>query len=44
MLQLANISSESHVLLVDKTRGLLAGALIEKHAKEILSVELATQA
>jgi len=43
MLQLANICSESHVLLIDKTRGLLAGALIEKHAKEILSVELAAQ-
>lgn len=30
LLQLANVCSESRVLLIDKTRGLLAGALIEK--------------
>jgi hypothetical protein len=37
---MANINSESRVLLVDKTKGLLAGALIEKNVKEILHVEL----
>jgi hypothetical protein len=37
---MANINQESRVLLIDKTRGLLAGALIEKNVKEILHVEL----
>jgi hypothetical protein len=37
---MANINSESRVLLVDKTRGLLTGALIEKHVKEVLHLEL----
>jgi hypothetical protein len=37
---MANINAESRVLLLDKTRGLLAGALIEKGVKEILHVEL----
>jgi hypothetical protein len=40
LLQMANINAESRVLLLDKTRGLLAGALIEKGVKEILHVEL----
>ncbi|TNV78396.1 hypothetical protein FGO68_gene13808 [Halteria grandinella] len=40
MMQMANINQESRVLLIDKTRGLLAGALIEKNVKEILHVEL----
>lgn len=39
-MQMANINQESRVLLIDKTRGLLAGALIEKNVKEILHVEL----
>jgi tRNA (adenine58-N1)-methyltransferase non-catalytic subunit len=40
MMQMANINAESRVLLIDKTRGLMAGALIEKGVKEILYVEL----
>ena len=40
LLQMANINAESRVLLVDKTKGFLAGALIEKNVKDILHVEL----
>ncbi len=40
LLQMANVNSDSRVLLIDKTRGLLAGALIEKNVKEIMHVEL----
>jgi hypothetical protein len=40
LLQMANITFESRVLLVDKTKGLLSGALIEKNVKEIMHVEL----
>ena len=39
-MQMANINAESRVLLVDKTKGFLAGALIEKNVKDILHVEL----
>lgn len=39
LLNMANINSESRVLLLDKTKGLLTGALIEKDAKEVLHVE-----
>ena len=37
---MGNINSESRVLLVDKTRGLISGALLEKNVKEVLHVEL----
>jgi hypothetical protein len=40
MLNLANINAESRVLLADKTKGLITGALIEKDVKEVLHVEL----
>lgn len=36
---MANINFESRVLLCDKTKGLLAGALIEKSVSEVLHVE-----
>ena len=42
LLNMANVSFESNVLLVDNTRGLLAGALIEKCASYILRVEFST--
>ena len=37
---MGNINAESRVLLIDKTKGLLAGSLIEKNVKEIMHVEL----
>lgn len=37
---MANISSESRVLLVDKTKGFIGGALIERKVPEILHVEV----
>ena len=40
MLNMANVNAESRVLLIDKTKGLITGALIEKEVKEILHVEL----
>lgn len=40
LMNLANINSESRVLLVDKTKGFISGALIEKEVKEVLHVEL----
>jgi tRNA (adenine58-N1)-methyltransferase non-catalytic subunit len=44
LLQMANVNAESRVLLIDKTKGLLAGALIEKNVKEIMHMELTGQA
>jgi hypothetical protein len=40
---MSNLSAESRVLIIDKTKGLLAGAAIERHAKEVLHVELSGQ-
>jgi len=40
-MQMANISAESRVLTVDKTKGLISGALIEHGVAEIMVVELA---
>jgi hypothetical protein len=37
---MGNINSDSRVLLIDKTKGLITGALIEKNVKEIMHVEL----
>lgn len=37
---MANVNAESRVLIVDKTKGLLAGALIEKNVKEIVHLEV----
>jgi len=37
---MANINYESRVLLVDKTKGFIAGALIERQVPEILHVEV----
>jgi hypothetical protein len=42
LIQLANINAESRVLLLDKTKGLIAGALIEKNVKEIMHMELSS--
>jgi len=39
MLQMANISSFSQVLLVDSTKGFLTGVLCEKQVDTILKVE-----
>ena len=39
MINLANISNESRVLLVENTKGLLAGAVIEKEPNSIVRVE-----
>jgi len=39
---LANINAESRILLLDKTKGLIAGALIEKNVKEIMHMELSS--
>ncbi|CDW89783.1 trna (adenine-n)-methyltransferase non-catalytic subunit trm6-like [Stylonychia lemnae] len=39
LLNMANINQESRVILLDKTKGLLTGALIEKDVREILHVE-----
>ena len=41
ILQMANVNSESRVLLVDKTKGLLTGALIERGVSEIMCIEFA---
>ena len=43
LLNFANINAESRVLLVDKTRGLVVGALIEKEVTEVVHLELAHQ-
>lgn len=40
MLHMANISAQSRVLLVENTKGLLAGALIERSVPHILRVNL----
>ena len=40
LMQMANINSESRVLIVDKTKGLMIGACIEKMVKEVMHVEL----
>ena len=37
---MANINKESRVLIADKTKGFIAGALIEKDVDEILHVEV----
>jgi Gcd10p family len=39
LLNMANVNYESRVLLLDKTKGLVAGALIEKDVREIMHVE-----
>eukprot|EP00347_Sterkiella_histriomuscorum_P021361 403334251 len=39
LLNMANINYESRVLLCDKTRGLLAGSLVERDVREIMHVE-----
>lgn len=39
LLNMANINSNSRVLLVDKTKGLLSGALIERDVQNVLKVE-----
>ena len=39
LLNYANINYESRVLLCDKTRGLIAGALVERDVREIMHVE-----
>jgi tRNA (adenine-N(1)-)-methyltransferase non-catalytic subunit len=43
LLTMANISSQSRVLLVDNTRGFLAGALMEKEVAYALRVEFNTR-
>jgi hypothetical protein len=40
---MANINTNSRVLLVDKTKGLLSGALLEKEVKSILKVEFKSE-
>lgn len=39
MLNMANINYESRVLLCDKTKGLITGALVEREVSEVLHVE-----
>jgi hypothetical protein len=39
LLNYANINYDSRVLLCDKTKGLITGALIEKDVREIMHVE-----
>ena len=41
MLNYANINYESRVLLCDKTKGMITGALIEKDVREIMNVDFA---
>ena len=41
MLQMSNINYNSRVLLVDNTKGLISGALLEKQVHEVLHVECA---
>jgi tRNA (adenine-N(1)-)-methyltransferase non-catalytic subunit len=43
MLQMANISSESKVLMVENTRGFIPGVMIEKQIKYGLRVEFCTK-
>jgi tRNA (adenine-N(1)-)-methyltransferase non-catalytic subunit len=43
MMQMANISSESKVLMVENTRGFLPGVMIEKQIKYGLRVEFCTR-
>ena len=39
MLNLANVCSESRVLLIENTKGLLAGAVIERQPHSIIRLE-----
>jgi hypothetical protein len=39
LLNYANINCDSRVLLCDKTKGLITGALVEKDVREIMHVE-----
>jgi hypothetical protein len=39
LLNYANINYNSRVLLCDKTKGLITGALVEKDVREIMHVE-----
>jgi hypothetical protein len=39
LLNLANVSNESHVLLIENTKGLMAGAVIERQPHSIMRVE-----
>jgi len=39
MLNLANVNSESRVLLIENTKGLLPGAVIERQPHSIMRVE-----
>ena len=43
MLQMANISSESKVLIVENTRGFISGVMMEKEVKYGLRVEFCTK-
>ena len=43
LMQMANISSESKVLMVENTRGFIPGVMIEKQIKYGLKVEFCTR-
>lgn len=40
LLNIANVNANSRVLLVEKTKGFITGALLEKGVAEILNLEL----
>lgn len=42
LLNYANVNYDSRVLLCDKTKGLIGGALIERDVREIMHVEFSS--
>lgn len=44
LLNLSNVNSESQVMLVEHTRGLIAGAILEREPEYCMRVEFCTEA